>query len=96
MGILEDRKAEDIKVFDVAGKSALTDIIVIASCTSGPHLKALSGTIQREMKKLGEKSIRVSGDPESAWIAVDLYDVIVHLFLPSAREYYDIESLWRK
>lgn len=96
MGILEDRKAEDIKVFDVAGKSTLTDMIVIASCTSSPHLKALSGTIQREMKKAGEKSIRVSGDPESAWIVVDLYDVIVHLFLPSAREYYDIESLWRK
>ena len=48
------------------------------------------------MKQAGEKSVRSSGDPESAWIVVDLFDVIVHLFLPEARAYYDLEALWRK
>lgn len=93
---MEDRKAENLKVFDVTGKSTLADIIIVASGNSSPHLKALAGTVQREMKKAGDNSVRVSGDSESAWIVLDLYDVIVHLFLPDAREYYDIESLWLK
>ncbi len=80
----------------MTGKSTLADIIIVASGNSSPHLKALAGTVQREMKKGGDNSVRVSGDSESAWIVVDLYDVIVHLFLPDAREYYDIESLWQK
>ena len=93
---MEDRKAENLKVFDVTGKSTLADIIIVASGNSSPHLKALAGTVQREFKKAGDNSVRVSGDSESAWIVLDLYDVIVHLFLPDAREYYDIESLWLK
>lgn len=83
-------------MFDVTGKSTLADIIIVASGNSSPHLKALAGTVQREMKKAGDFSARVSGDSESAWVVLDLYDVIVHLFLPEAREYYDIESLWLK
>lgn len=83
-------------MFDVTGKSTLADIIIVASGNSSPHLKALAGNVQRELKKAGDNSVRVSGDSESAWIVLDLYDVIVHLFLPDAREYYDIESLWQK
>ncbi len=80
----------------MTGKSTLADIIIVASGNSSPHLKALAGNVQRELKKAGDNSVRVSGDSESAWIVLDLYDVIVHLFLPDAREYYDIESLWQK
>ena len=80
----------------MAGRSSLADAIVVATCTSSPHLRAVAGAIVREMKQAGEKSVRSSGDPESAWIVVDLFDVIVHLFLPEARAYYDLESLWRK
>lgn len=68
----------------------------MASGTSTPHLKALAGTLQSELKKSGESTVRVSGDSESAWILLDLYDVMIHLFLPEAREYYAIESLWQK
>lgn len=82
-------------MFDVRERSTLTDFVVVASGTSTPHLKSLAGSLQRELKKVGEGSVRVSGDSESAWIVLDLYDVIVHLFLPEAREYYAIESLWR-
>ena len=96
VAILEDRKAEDIVTFDVKGRSSLADAIVVASCTSSPHLKAVASLIVREMKKAGETSVRMSGDPESACIVVDLFDVFVHLFLPEAREYYDLETLWRK
>jgi ribosome-associated protein len=96
VGVLEDRKAENIVTIDVRGRSSLTDAIVIASCTSTPHLKAVAGRISREIKKEGGTPIRMSGDAESAWIVIDLFDVFVHLFLPEAREYYDLESLWRK
>ncbi len=94
--LLDERKAEAIEVFDVRGRSTLTDFIVIASGTSTPHLKALAGIVQREIKKAGAGTLRTSGDSESAWIVLDLYDVIVHLFLPDARAYYAVESLWRK
>lgn len=93
--LLEEKKGHDVQVFDVRECSTLTDFVVVASGTSMPHLKALAGNLQRELKKLGEGAMRVSGDSDSAWIVVDLYDVMVHLFLPEAREYYAIESLWR-
>ena len=96
VGILEDKKGEDIQVFDVKGKSTLTDVIIVVSGNSGPHLKALAGAVQRAMKDIGDSGGRIAGDSESAWIVLDLYDVIVHVFLPEAREYYDIEALWRK
>ena len=96
VGILEEKKGEDIQVFDVKGKSTLTDVIIVVSGNSGPHLKALAGAVQRAMKDIGDSGGRIAGDSESAWIVLDLYDVIVHVFLPEAREYYDIEALWRK
>jgi ribosome-associated protein len=73
----------------------LTDFYVITSATSTPHLQALSASIEREVKTKAQVSARVSGDAESAWIVVDFGDVIAHIFLPEAREYYDIEELWR-
>lgn len=94
LGILEDRKAENIVSIDVKGRSTLTDVIIVASGTSEPHLKALADTLQMHFKKAGEPP-RVSGDSESAWIVLDMFDVIVHLFLPDARDYYDIETLWK-
>ena len=94
LGILEDRKAENIVSIDVKGRSTLTDVIIVATGTSEPHLKALADTLQMHFKKAGDPP-RVSGDSESAWIVLDLFDVIVHLFLPDARAYYDIETLWK-
>ncbi|NLB68577.1 MAG: ribosome silencing factor [Lentisphaerae bacterium] len=94
--ILEDRKAEDLVVFDIEGISSLADILIIATGNSAPHLKALAGTVQRELKKSGVTIPRVSGDSESAWIVIDLFDIMVHLFLPDARKYYDLEALWRE
>ena len=81
---LEEKKAEDVAVYDVHGRSSVTDATVAASATSAPHLRAT-----------GERA-RVSGDAESAWIVLDYADLMVHLFLPDARRYYDIESLWKK
>ena len=84
---LEDAKGTDVKVYDVRGKSGLTDCFVVATGAAAPHLKAL-------VKALPKKAYRVSGDPESGWIVADYSDVVVHVFSPEARAYYALEKLW--
>lgn len=91
---LEDRKAVDVKVYDVRGKSALTDFFVVATGEAAPHLKALVAESQHAMKDAGVASFRTSGDPESGWIVVDYIDVVVHVFSAEARAYYALEKLW--
>ncbi len=87
-------KAEDIRVLDVRGISSVTDYCVIATGNSAPHLNGLLRDVQARLRELGEKGNRVSGDPESGWVLLDCFSVIVHVFAPEAREYYDIERLW--
>lgn len=93
---LEDKKAEDVAVYDVRGRSSITDTAVVASATSAPHLRALSVAVQRAVREACGEGARISGDAESAWIVLDYFDAMVHLFLPDARAYYDIEALWRR
>ncbi len=76
--------------------SPLADYVIIASASSTPHLKALQGHVARQLReRSGTRCHRQSGDPDSAWIVMDFFDVVLHLFLPEAREYYDIEGLWQ-
>ena len=91
---LEERKGIDIKIYDVRGKSSLTDFFVVATGSAAPHLKALVAESQAARKGEGVKSFRTSGDPESGWIVVDYIDVVVHVFSPEARAYYALEKLW--
>lgn len=91
---LEDKKAVDVKTYDVRGVSGLCDAFVIATGTAAPHLKGLVAGVQQAMRTAGESSFRLSGDPESGWIVVDYVDVVVHVFSPEARAYYALERLW--
>jgi len=91
---LEARKGVDVKIYDVRGKSSLTDFFVVATGSAAPHLKALAGESQAAMKEAGVMSFRTSGDPESGWIVVDYIDVVLHVFSPEARAYYALEKLW--
>ena len=93
---LEDKKAEGVAVYDVRGRSSITDTAVVASATSAPHLRALAVAVQRAVREACGEGARISGDAESAWIVLDYFDAMVHLFLPDARAYYDIEALWRR
>ena len=93
---LDDKKAEDIKVYDVRGISSVTDIYIVASGTSAPHLRALVAGAQARMKELGVASHRSCGEPESGWMVVDYFDAILHVFSAEARKYYAIEELWEK
>ena len=92
---LEDRKGTDVKIYDVRGKSSLTDFFVVATGNAAPHLKALVAESQATMKNEKIQSYRTSGDPESGWIVVDYIDVVVHVFSPEARAYYALERLWQ-
>ena len=91
---LADKKAEDVKVYDVRGISGLTDFYVVATGAAAPHLKALAGEIDAVSRERGTGKGRVSGEPESGWIVVDKIDVVVHVFSPEARAYYALEKLW--
>lgn len=92
--ILDEHKGEDIRVYDMRGRSSITDFNVAATGMSSPHLKALVGDVRAEMRKEGVPSYRNSGEPESGWVVLDFVDVIVHVFTREAREYYDLDSLW--
>ena len=91
---LEDKKAVDVKTYDVRGVSGLCDAFVVATGTAAPHLKGLVAGVQQAMRTAGESSFRLSGDPECGWIVVDYVDVVVHVFSPEARAYYALERLW--
>lgn len=91
---LEESKAEDVKMYDVRGKSSLTDFFVVATGSAATHLKALVANAQQAMRDAGVKRNRMTGDPECGWIVADFIDVVVHVFSREARAYYAIEKLW--
>lgn len=93
---LADKKAVDIRAYDVRGISGFADAFVVATGTAAPHLKALVAGTQAAMKDAGISSYRTSGDPQSGWIVVDYVDVVVHVFSPEARAYYALEKLWEQ
>lgn len=92
---LLDVKAKDILEFDVSSISSVSDAIVIASGTSTRHVKALADNVAEEAKKAGFRPIGVEGERDAEWILIDLDYVVVHVMLPTARKFYDLESLWR-
>lgn len=92
---LEDVKARDISVLDVRDRTSVTDYMILASGTSARHLHSLADSVVKELKEQGFTDARVEGGQSSDWILVDLGDVVVHVMMPAAREFYDLERLWR-
>lgn len=92
---LTDVKAKDILQFDVTKITNVADAIVIASGTSTRHIKALADNVAEEARKAGFRPIGVEGERDAEWILIDLGFVVVHVMLPTARKFYDLESLWR-
>ena len=92
---LEDVKAKDILAIDVSLISNVADAIVIASGTSTRHIKALADNVAEEARKAGFRPLGVEGERDAEWILIDLGFVVVHVMLPTARRFYDLESHWR-
>jgi len=91
---LDDDKGEDIVVIDLSGKSSIADFMVIASGTSSRHVSAMTEHLIEQLKKHGLKGATVEGQGRGDWVLVDAGDVIVHLFRPEVREFYNLEKLW--
>ena len=91
---LEDLKAVEINIVDVRGKLDITDVMIIASGTSNRHVKALANSVIISAKENSSPPLGIEGDTDAEWILVDLGDVVVHIMLPSVREFYNLERLW--
>ena len=91
---LDDDKAENIVTIDLEGRSALCDAAVIASGRSSRHVGAMAEHLARRLKESGYGTRPVTGQSQGDWVLVDAGDVIVHLFRPEVRDYYDLEGMW--
>ena len=92
---LEEIKARDITVIEISKKSTITDFMVICSGTSNRHVKSIAVLLIKELKQNQLPPIGVEGDDVSEWVLVDAGDVIVHVMLPTTRDYYQLEKLWQ-
>lgn len=92
--LLDDRHCEDIRLIDVRGLSHMCDFVLIGTGTSDRQMK----TVAQELEELGDENAnavyRTDRDSAGTWIVIDFVDLVVHLFEPSQRAYYDLESLW--
>lgn len=91
---LEDVKGRQITALDVRQLTGMTDYMVIATGTSNRQVKALAENVMEAMRKRGLKPLGSEGEEAADWILVDYGDVVVHVMLPEARAFYDLERLW--
>ncbi len=94
VGALEDIKAREIEVFDVAHLTSMFDRVIIASADSARQLKALASHVQEKAKAAGGHVQGVEGEDGGDWALVDLGDIVVHIMQPAVRSHYNLEELW--
>jgi ribosome-associated protein len=92
---LEDSKAENIVSIDIQGKSSLGDYMVVASGRSHRHVAAAADHLMKALKDAGLGNARVEGLASADWVLIDAGDVIVHIFRPEVREFYNLEKMWQ-
>ena len=92
--ILDDNKAQSITSINLKNKSYIADYMIIASGTSSRHLQSLSEILVTELKKQGIENCRIEGRNSNDWKLVDTQDIIVHIFHPEKRKFYDLEKMW--
>ena len=90
---IDDNKAEDIVTIDLKGKTSIANYMVIASGTSNRHVAAIADKLKYELKQNGY-SVTSEGEEKANWVLIDAFDVIVHLFCPEVREFYNLEKMW--
>ena len=91
---LDSNKALDIVSIDLASKSSMADYMIIASGTSSRHIQALSEQVLQKFKNSGIKNCKIEGSDSSEWKLIDGIDLIVHIFNPEKRKFYEIEKMW--
>ena len=92
--ILNDNKAIEVKSINLKGKTSIADFMIIASGNSSRHIQALSEILVNKLKEKGINNCRLEGRHSSDWKLIDATDVIVHIFHPEKRKFYDLEKMW--
>lgn len=91
---LEDTKAENINPIDLAGKTTIADFMVVASGRSQRQVSAIADHLVQALKASGHAGPRVEGLPQADWVLVDAGDIVVHIFRPEVRDFYNLEKMW--
>ena len=94
LACLDDMKAEDTVTIDLAGKTSIADTMVVTSGRSTRHVTSIADSAIESLEKAGLKGIRVEGKRNGDWVLIDAGDVIVHVFRPEVRAFYDLEKMW--
>ena len=92
---LDEKKAEDVEIIPVEGRTLIADYFIIATGRSMTHVKSLCENLEEEMDKMEIAPLRREGVREGRWAVMDYGDVIVHIFNDESRDFYNLESLWK-
>ena len=92
---LDDAKAEDVLIIELAGKTSVADYMVVASGRSDRHVGAIAEQLQRNLKDLGHGRVHMEGKENCDWVLLDTGDIIVHIFRPEVRDFYNLEKMWQ-
>ena len=92
--ILNDNKALEVKSINLRDKTSIADFMIIASGNSSRHIRALSEILLEKLKKNGIKNCRLEGHNSNEWKLIDAVDIIIHIFHPEKRKFYDLEKMW--
>ena len=92
---IADKKGQDIVLLEVGDLFVITEVFVIATGNSRPHVQSLVDRVEEMLKEAGRNPLRDEGRVEAEWVLLDYGDIMVHVFQRPAREYYDLERLWR-
>ena len=92
---LEEFKAQDIVKIDLVGKTSMADFMLIASGTSSRQIRAIAENTLTEIKKGSNVNVNIEGLNQSDWVLIDAGDIIIHLFRPEVREFYNLEKMWQ-
>ena len=94
MGSLDDAKAEDVTLIDLNGKTSIADAMVVTTGRSNVHVNAIADRVLRDIKAAGLRLPKVEGLVGGDWVLIDAGDVIVHVFRPEVRQFYNLEKMW--
>tara|TARA_Y100000590_G_scaffold70144_1_gene76513 strand:- start:12132 stop:12488 length:357 start_codon:yes stop_codon:yes gene_type:complete len=92
--ILNENKAIEVKSINLKNKTSIADFMIIASGSSSKHIQALSKILMEELKKKGINNCRMEGQNSNEWKLIDANDIIIHIFHPEKRKFYDLERMW--